>query len=99
MQMNICGVGGGISCLIISRGKCTGQESVYTICMYGSCRSCVLTKDNWFAFLCSVGGTLAVSFYFITLGRFPPWVQDSVFLVGSFAPFIVWENVETMKEL
>lgn len=43
-----------------------------------------LTKDNWFAFLCSVGGTLAVSFYFITLGRFPPWVQDSVFLVGSF---------------
>lgn len=42
-----------------------------------------LRKNTLFSFLCAVGGTLVITFYFIWTGRFPPWIQDSLYFMGS----------------
>lgn len=40
-------------------------------------------KKSVFSFICTICGTMLIVFYFIWTGRFPSWVQDSLYFIGS----------------
>ncbi len=68
-----------------NQGKNNGMYNTFYLLFYLAVLSLAfLNKENIFTYLCSVGGTAFFIIYFIWTGRFPPWVQGSLYLIAGF---------------
>ncbi len=59
-----------------------------------------LNKGNAFVIISMIFATIIIAFYFIWNGRFPPWVQDSLYFLGSAGLLIElgwsgWKKTQT----
>lgn len=68
-----------------NQGKNSGKYNTFYLIFYFAVLSFVfLKKENIFTYLCTVGGTAFFIVYFIWTGRFPPWIQGSLYLIAGF---------------
>lgn len=64
-------------------GSLSGKNNIYILFMIVACLSLIfISKKTIFSYMCTLFGTLIICFYFIWTGRFPPWVQDSLYLIA-----------------
>ena len=76
-------------------GRMANQKNTYILFFVVAAIAFVfLNKKDYFSFVCTFCGTILMSFYFIWTGRFPPWIQDSLFLIASitFLYGIQWKE-------
>ena len=69
--------------MVYQQGRFVGEKSfgIYFIIILVAALF-FIRKNNWFPIIASAGGTIIIATYFIWTGRFPPWVQDGLFLMG-----------------
>ena len=69
----------------VRNGKMVGQYNLFVMLILAFLAVCLfIQKRNVLMVLFTVGGTLFISAYFVWCGRFPPWVQDSLYLTAGF---------------
>lgn len=69
-----------------SQAKRTGEYNIFWLFIVVALIALIfIGKESVFSFVCAFLGTFAIAFYFIWTGRFPPWLQDSVYLMGAFS--------------
>lgn len=78
-----------------NNGRYTGKRNLFPV--YAGIAVFALffmKRKNAFLILCFTGGTMVCAVYFVWMGRFPPWIQDSLVLIGSFTIIssICWEK-------
>lgn len=62
------------------------QKNIFPLFVISALLSLIfIKKKTIFPFVCILGGTFLIAVYFIWTGRFPPWVQDSLYLIGIFS--------------
>lgn len=65
-------------------GRMANQKNIYMLFFIAAVISFIfIDKNAWFSFICTFCGSIIMAFYFIWTGRFPPWIQDSLFLIAS----------------
>lgn len=81
-------------------GRISGEKNMCVLFLIVACLSLtLLSRKSVFAYFCTLLGTLVIAFYFIWTGRFPPWVQDSLYFIGciTFLYGIEWKSVRMNK--
>lgn len=65
-------------------GKRTGEKNIiYIFMLIAFMGIFFLRRESLFGYFCSILGTIIISCYFVWTGRYPPWVQDSVYFIGA----------------
>jgi len=56
-----------------------------------------LNRKNLFIYLCTILGTGVITLYFIWIGRFPMWLQGSIYLIANF--MLIYGILESELEI